>query len=156
MAGLGRELGELYARELDRLAGEIAAYRSDDDLWSTTGAQKNPPGTLAVHVVGGLNYFIAGVLGGAGGVREREREFAERGAPKDDVVRRVRSCREAVVPVLQSLDDATLEAPWPGQLPAQMAGSTTRTFLIHLLWHLGWHAGHVYYHRLGLEGGGSS
>lgn len=151
MATLGHDLANLYRRELDHLADEIAAYRSDAALWTTRGAQKNAPGTLALHAVGGLSHFIGAVLGGSGYVRDRDREFGERGVSRDELVRRIRACRETVIPVLERLDDAVLEAPMPGAVPPAMQGATARAFLLHLLWHLGWHLGHVYYHRLGLD-----
>jgi len=149
--GPGRDFANIYARELDRLASEIGAYRTDADLWSTIGAQKNAPGTLAAHVVGGLMHFIARELGGFDYVRDRDLEFSERDVTRDEMVIRIRTCREAVVPVLENLDAATFDRPFPGALPEPLRGATTRAFLLHLLWHLGWHLGHIYYHRLGIR-----
>jgi hypothetical protein len=151
MSMLGRELAQLYGRELDHLAEEIAAI-PDEGLWSTTGAQKNAPGTLALHTVGGLMHFVGAAIGGSGYVRDREREFSERAVPRDELMRRIRACRDTVVPILEGLDDDALERPMPGPLPPFMQGATVRAFLMHLLWHLGWHLGHVYYHRLGSPG----
>jgi hypothetical protein len=150
MTTLGQDFAKIYSRELDRLANEVAAYPSDGDLWSTTGAQKNMPGNLALHVAGGLTWFVGAELGKSGYVRDREREFSDRGLPRDEVARRIRECRDTIVPVLEKLSDEHLAAPYPGTLPPVFAGMTTRQFLLQLLWHLGWHAGHVYYHRLGL------
>ena len=75
MNALGQELADLYGRELDRLAKEVAAYRSDDDLWSTMGSQKNPAGTLALHLVGNLSAYVGSGLGDSGYVRDRDLEF---------------------------------------------------------------------------------
>jgi len=151
MSRLGQELANLFGRELDRLAGEVVAYRTDAELWSTTGAQKNAPGTLALHVVGNLSAFIGGVLGGSGHVRDRDREFGERDVSRDEIARRIRECRDLVTPVLGDLGDETLAGGFPADLPASMKDATTREFLLHLLWHTGWHLGQVYYHRLALE-----
>ena len=151
MSRHAQELATLFARELDRLANEIAAYPSDEALWSTAGAQRNAPGTLGIHVVGGLSTFIGAALGGTGYVRDRDREFSERDVPRDEVVRRIRACSDVVVPVLKNLDDEALDGTFPGPLPGQMQGSSTRAFLLFLAWHLGWHTGQVYYHRLGLS-----
>ena len=87
---MGQDLANIYGRELDRLADEITAYENDTDLWTTMGAQKNPPGSLALHTVGALMHFISGALGGSGYVRDRDREFSERDVP------RARSCVEFV------------------------------------------------------------
>lgn len=152
MGSMGQDLANLYGRELDRLADEVAAYENETDLWSTIGAQKNAPGTLALHVVGGLLSMIGAALGGTGYVRDRDREFSERDVPRDEILRRIRDCRDTVVPVLAGLDDTTLASPHPGNVPARFQGITTRAFLMHMLWHIGWHTGHVYYHRLGIAG----
>ena len=154
MNTLGQDLAHLYGRELDRLADEIAAYGSEADVWSTRGEQKNSPGTLALHVVGGLMHYIGATLGDSGYVRDRDREFRERDVPRDHIVRRIQECRDVCVPVLEGLDEVVLHGPWSGELPPQLGDLTTRGFLIHLLWHLGWHTGQVYYHRLGVAGPG--
>lgn len=148
---LGQELAALFARELNRMADQIGAYDSDVAIWTTTGAQKNSPGTLAVHTVGGLLHFVDAGIGGSDYVRDRDFEFRERDVTRADVIERIHACRDAIVPVLEGLDDATLAGPYPGTLPAAMKGLSTRAFLMTLVWHLGWHTGHIYYHRLGLE-----
>ena len=153
---LGQDFARIYDRELDRLATEVAAYTSDADLWSTVGAQKNPPGALALHVVGGLLAMIGAALGGTGYVRDREREFSGRDVPRNEVVRRIRECRDVIVPVIEGLDDAMLTATYPGKTPPRLEGISTQGFLMHLLWHLGWHLGHVYYHRLGIAESGTA
>jgi len=155
MNSLGRDFAAIYGRELDRLVAEIEAYRREEDLWTTQGRQKNPPGVLALHVVGGLMAMIGAALGGMPYVRDRDREFAGRGVPRDEIVRRIRECRVAVVSILEGTDDATMRAAYPGQLPATLRDATTQALVAHLLWHLGWHLGHVYYHRLGLADTGA-
>lgn len=147
-----REFAAVYGRELDRLAAEVAAYPDDETLWSVAGAQKNSPGTLAVHTVGGLLHFIGAALGDTGYVRDRDFEFAERGLSRDEVAARVRECRALIVPILEGLDEDVLAREHPGPVPPPLRGATTRAFLMHLLWHLGWHTGHIYYHRLALDG----
>jgi uncharacterized damage-inducible protein DinB len=145
----GAELAGLYGRELDRLAESIADYPSDIELWSTSGAQKNSAGTLALHLVGGLLAMIGATFGATGYVRDRDREFSERDVAREEVARRVRACRDVVVPIVRRLDDATLAQTYPGPIPPAYEGMTSRAFLVHLLWHLGWHLGQIHYHRLG-------
>jgi hypothetical protein len=152
MGMMGQDFANIFGRELDRLAEEVAAYENDADLWSTTGAQKNSPGTLAIHTVGALNTFIGAGLGRTGYVRDRDGEFSERDVPREEVVRRIRECRDSIVPILAGLDDAVMSAPHPGDVPERLRGITTHAFLAHLVWHVGWHQGHIYYHRLGIAG----
>jgi hypothetical protein len=146
---LGGDLASLYTRELGRLAEEIAAYPDDAAVWSTVGAQKNPPGALALHVVGGLLAMVGAELGHTGYVRDRDLEFSGRGVARDEIVRRIQECRTLVTGIVARLTDEQLSGPYPGRTPPIMQGATTRAFLIHLIWHVGWHTGQVYYHRLG-------
>ena len=150
MGSIGQDFAKIYGRELDRLADEIAAYRIDEELWSTMGAQKNPPGALALHAVGALMGVIGSGLGGTGYLRDRDREFTERNVPRDQIVQRIRECRDTIVSVLDGLDDAAMSDTYPGKTPPSRQGITTQGYLMHLLWHLGWHQGHIYYHRLGI------
>lgn len=140
----------MYGRELDRLANEISAYRTDAELWSTVGGQKNPPGALALHTVGALMSVIGSGLGGLQYVRDRDRQFSEHNAPQDEVVNRIRECRNTVVSILEGLDNAIMGIAYPGKTSPSLAGTTTQGYLMHLLWHIGWHTGHIYYHRLGI------
>jgi hypothetical protein len=150
MNSLGQDFAKMYGRELDRLANEIAAYRTDAELWSTVGGQKNPPGALALHTVGSLMSIIGSGLGGVQYVRDRDREFSGRNVPRDEVVRVIRECRGTVVSVLEGLSDAAMGAAYSGKTSPSFTGTTTQGYLMHLLWHIGWHSGHIYYHRLGI------
>ena len=124
----GRDFGLIFERELDRLANEIAAYESDDDLWTTMGAQKNAAGTLAIHTAGALLHFIGAGLGDTGYVRDRDREFAERDLSRDEVVQRIRSCRDVVVPILAGLEGEALATVYDGPMPERLRGMTLRAF----------------------------
>lgn len=150
MSTMGQDFANIYGRELDRLVEEVLAYQNDSDLWSTSGAQKNSAGNLALHTAGTLMHFIGVGLGASGYIRDRDGEFSARDLPRDEVVRRIRECRDTVVPVLEGLDDDAMDTTNPGEVPARLQGITMRAFLLHLLWHVGWHLGHVYYHRMGL------
>ena len=156
MSTMGQDFANIYGRELDRLAEEVAAYENDSDLWSTSGGQKNPPGNLALHTAGTLMHFVGAGLGASGYVRDRDREFGERDVPRTEIVRRIRECRDTIVPVLEGLEDDAMDRAHPGEVPARLQGITMRAFLLHLLWHVGWHQGHIYYHRLGLADTGSA
>ena len=148
----GHDFSALVARELDRLAREIKAYEDEAELWVVRGAQKNAPGTLALHVCGFLLHFIGAGLGDTGYVRARDAEFSDR-ASRAELLQGIEHCRRVVTGVLDGLDTEAMEAEYPGEAPARMTGIRTRPFLLHLMWHIGWHLGHIYYHRLGGEAG---
>jgi hypothetical protein len=147
--GGGRDFAWILERELERLAREIEAYPSEAALWSTRGGQKNPPGTLALHLVGNLSHFVGAGLGGTAYVRDRTAEFTERDVPRAELLARIEACRETVTDVLESLEDSAVAGVYPAEPPAGMEGITTRALLLHLTWHLGWHLGQIYYHRIG-------
>ena len=151
MSTLAKDFAAVFDRELGLLEEEIAAYRDDADLWTTIGAQKNAPATLAIHVVGGLNAMVGASLGNTGYIRDRDLEFSRRGVSRDDVIQMIRYCRDTIVPIIAGLDDDSLAGIHPGPVPPALKGITTQRFLMHLLWHVGWHRGHIYYHRLGIE-----
>ncbi|MGD8320767.1 MAG: DinB family protein [Gemmatimonadota bacterium] len=152
---LGRDFAHILDRDLGRLADQIEAYPDDASVWRVGGTTKNAAGTLAVHLVGNLLHFVGAVLGETGYVRDRDREFSERGVPRAELLARIRACRETIRPVLEGLSDEALSRPYPGDLPPAMAGATTHRFLLHLSGHLTWHLGQVDYHRRLLADSGS-
>lgn len=152
---MGGDFAQVMGRDLARLADQIGAYPDDVSVWKVGGTAKNSAGTLAVHLVGNLEHYVGAVLGGTGYVRDREKEFSERGVSRADIQARIQGCRETIGPVLEGLSQEVLAGPYPGELPSLMQGASTHFFLVHLAWHLGWHLGQVDYHRrLFIEGGG--
>ena len=51
-------LAGFFERDLRKLTEEINLFRTEDDLWKTTGAIKNTAGNLALHLIGSSNYFF--------------------------------------------------------------------------------------------------
>jgi hypothetical protein len=143
----GADFAHILGRDLESLAGQIARYPDDASLWRTGGTTKNAAGTLALHLVGNLRHYVGGVLGGSSYVRDREAEFSTRGVGREQLLARIRACRAEVVPILESLGEDALAAPYPGELPPSMTGATTHRFLLHLAGHFMWHLGQVDYHR---------
>jgi uncharacterized damage-inducible protein DinB len=142
----------VIARELDRVAQEIAAYRDERNLWVTQGAQQNAPGTLALHLAGNLLHFVGAGLGATGYVRDRAAEFGDRDVPRTTLIARLGEARDVTVRVLSGIDEDTLaHGSFAVALPEAYQEMTPRGFLIHLTWHLGWHQGQIYYHRLAVE-----
>lgn len=152
---LGPAYARILVRELDRLVRLVEAYPDEADLWRTEGSITNSGGTLALHLVGNLEHFVGAVLGETGYVRDREAEFGDRDVPREDIVRRIRACQQALRDTLEGLGDEALLGAYPATLPASLGGEgvPAATFLTHLTWHLGWHLGQIDYHRRMLVGG---
>ena len=152
MSSTGKDIARVIARELDRVAEEISAYRDERNLWVTQGAQRNAPGTLALHLAGNLLHYIGAGLGDTGYVRDRPAEFNDRDVPRDELVRRLHEARDVAVKVLSGLgEEAFAGGSFAVELPEPYRDMTVRAFLVHLTWHLGWHQGQIYYHRLAVE-----
>ena len=150
MSTQGEDLATIFARELDRLAGEIRAYPIDADIWRTQGAQKNSAGTLVLHICGNLMHYIGTGLGATAYVRDRDAEFSDR-CSSAELLTEIADTREIITRALAMASDEVMNGRYPGRPPEPMDGVGTRRFMMHLLWHLGWHTGQVYYHRLGDE-----
>lgn len=147
MNALSRDFARILARDLDKLAGQLEAYPSEGSIWRRLGDTRNSAGTLALHLVGNLEHYVGAVLGGLPYVRDRDAEFGGREVPRAELLQRVARCRDHVAATLEALPDGVLPEPYPGELPAHLAGASTHLFLIHLTAHFGWHLGQVDYHR---------
>jgi uncharacterized damage-inducible protein DinB len=92
-----------------------------------------------------LEHYVGAVLGGSGYVRDREAEFANRGAGRAELRARVGSATAAVDAALAELTSAACDEPYP----EVVVGRRVRTgdFLVHLVAHLGYHLGQLDYHR---------
>jgi uncharacterized damage-inducible protein DinB len=66
---------ELY---LPRIVGCLEQL-SDEDVWWRPNEASNSVGNLVLHVCGNMRQWIISGLGGAPDLRERDKEFAERG-----------------------------------------------------------------------------
>lgn len=152
---LGPAWATILTRELDRVVRQIEAYPDEADLWRTPGSVKNSAGTLALHIAGNLEHFVGAVLGETGYERDREGEFGDRDVPREEIVRRLRACRDSIRETLGGKSDDELLNAYPMTLPASLGGEgvPATTFLTHLTWHLGWHLGQIDYHRRILVGG---
>ena len=141
---------KLLDRDLKKLHEEIAAFKSEENVWKTTGAIINPAGTLCLHLTGSLNHFVGNTMGNTGFVRDREGEFANRNIPREAMLRDLDACREMVVKTLNAQPEGTLTATFPRKFMEQDV--TYAWFLSHILTHVSYHLGQVNYLRRALEG----
>lgn len=149
-----RELSTLFLRELDALRREVELYPTDAAVWSEIPGVPNPAGTLVLHLVGNLRYFIGGTLGRTGYVRDREAEFSVRDTPRSELLHLIAVARSEVADAMRVLEPSTL----PAQFPVAVRGISlpTELFLLHLLSHLGYHLGQIDYHRRASTGNSAS
>lgn len=82
---------------------------TDDQIWWRANDGSNSVGNLVLHVCGSSRHFLGRGLGGSDYVRDRPREFTERGPlPKDHLTQLVHETAEETRRVLEALDPARL------------------------------------------------
>ncbi len=139
----------LYARDLEKLADEISAFRKEDNLWRIEGDIKNTAGNLCLHLIGNLNHFIGAVIGKTGYVRHRETEFTNKGIPRQEMIRSVHETKLIVIDSLEKMDIQLLSSHYPIDVFGEKM--TYGYFLMHLISHLNYHLGQINYLRRILE-----
>jgi uncharacterized damage-inducible protein DinB len=77
---------------------------SPEQIWWRPNEAANSVGNLVLHLAGNVRQWIISGLGGAPDVRQRDKEFAERGPlPRRVLVRRLRQTVEEACRVLRRL-----------------------------------------------------
>jgi hypothetical protein len=147
------DLRTLLLRDLASLRQELEAYPEEAQLWATPPGISNSAGTLALHCAGNLQHFIGSCLGGTDFVRDRDGEFQRRGVSRTELIAGLEAAGEVVGRVLEGLDPARLEEPFPFDFKGRAIPA--HRFLLHLATHLAYHLGQVDYHRRLVTGQGS-
>jgi len=103
------------ALELERATDAIRhclTQLSEEQVWERPTPSMNSVGNLMLHLAGNVRqYFVSGV-GGAKDVRERPREFTERGPiPKAHLLARLETTIAESVAALGRVDAEALTAP---------------------------------------------
>lgn len=146
---LAQELAELLARDLHRLIQQIEATPAEL-LFATRPGITNSIGNLALHLEGNLREFVGRQFGGVPYQRTRDREFSEAQLPHAELLARLRSLLDLLLPLLVAAPDTRLaEASGEQRYGLDL---TWREFLIHLLGHFNYHLGQIDYCRRILTG----
>ena len=138
-------LANFYARDIRKLIEELNLFRSEEDLWRTQGSVKNSSGNLALHIIGGLNYFIGALLAKTGYVRNRDQEFSSKGVTRKELVGQLEELISLTNRTLNALTQERMEAAFP--ILFDDAKNSTAYVLMQLLIHLNYHTGQVNYLR---------
>jgi hypothetical protein len=121
---------KLFERDLNKLASELSQYRDEQSIWLVRGEIKNTAG------VG---------LAGTDYKRDRDREFADKDIPRDELLSLVAKTKETVLNALRNFDASLLDKEYP--LPVFDYPMSHTHFLVHLQGHLQYHLGQINYHR---------
>jgi uncharacterized damage-inducible protein DinB len=130
----------LEERYLPRIIGCLDQL-STEEIWWRPNEASNSIGNLVLHVCGNMRQWITSGLGGAKDVRERDREFAERGiAPQALSEKLQRTVREAC-DVLARLRPAELTR----RRMIQHYDVTGYEAAAQVIEHVAYHAGQIIY-----------
>jgi hypothetical protein len=154
MTDLSGDVVALLTRELDGFKRELELFPDDQSVWSTVPGVTNSAGNLALHVAGGLQYLIGGVLGRTGYVRNREAEFSHRSDMRSEVIAELDRAMAVVREVLPQLSAGALTAEYPE--PVLGVRFPTGRFLLHLCAHAAFHLGQAGYLRRAMTGNSAS
>lgn len=138
-------LKRLFTRDLEKLKEEIAAYKTESNLWIVADGISNSAGNLCLHLVGNIKHFVGTVLGGTGYVRQRDLEFSLKDVPRAELIQKIAETIAVIDQALDKVTDEQLALEYPITVFAK--GDTTAYFLTHLAMHLDYHLGQVNYHR---------
>lgn len=150
---LASSLALLFARDLTRLAQEVAAFSDDATVWSTPPGITNPVGNLVLHLEGNLREYVGRTLGGHAYVRDRPQEFALRDLSRAELLRRIEALKPLICSTVADLSAEQLESEYPVLVLEKPM--TVQQFVIHLYGHLSWHLGQIDSTRRVLTGSGA-
>lgn len=142
---LTENLSILFERDIIKVKNEIALYPDEQKLWITTPGISNSAGNLCLHLLGNLQHYIGGILGGSGYVRNRPEEFSQKNIPAKQMMDDLDRVAVLIAKTIRNLSLDQLEKEYPEKVFEQPM--TVEYFLLHLLAHLNYHLGQINYHR---------
>ncbi len=148
------DLSRVLVRDLEAVSREVAAYRDDAEVWRALPGMSNCGGTLVLHLVGNLRYFVGAVLGSTGYARDRELEFSRRDVTREELQSQLQLTIADVRTTLAACQPSMLDAPFP--VAVRDYRVSTRAFLLQLATHLTYHLGQLDTHRRIVSGDSTS
>jgi len=113
-----------------------------DEIWARPNEQTVSAGNLVLHLAGNVRQYIVATLGGVSDVRERQKEFDEKGPMATaDLLGRLEKAMAEVSSVLDRLDPSTLLQTHRVQGFVESGLS----ILVHVVEHFSYHTGQIAY-----------
>lgn len=115
---------------------------SDEQIWWRGAEMQNSIANLMLHLCGNLAQWICAGVGGAPDTRQRDEEFAARGAAgRDELLRRLRARVEDAVAVIGSVPEERLAA----RIQPQLYEVSVLEAIYHAVEHFSHHTGQIIY-----------
>ena len=131
----------LFDESLPRIR-KCLAEMTADEIWARPNEQSNSVGNLVLHLAGNVRQYIIATLGGVADVRERQKEFDEKGPlPTAELLDRLEKAMAEVSAVLDRLDPSTLLQTHRVQGFVESGLS----ILVHVVEHFSYHTGQIAY-----------
>lgn len=135
------EMGVTFERYLPRILRCLAEL-SDEEIWWRPNEASNSAGNLVLHLCGNIRQWIISGLGGAPDVRERDKEFAERGpVGRGELTARLRATVGEARRVIRRMNPEALRRKYV----IQGFHMTGLGVLAHVTEHFSHHAGQIIY-----------
>jgi len=131
----------LEERYLPRIIGCLEQV-SEEEIWWRPNEASNSIGNLVLHVCGNMRQWIISGLGGAADLRERDKEFAERGPIARGALReKLQQTVTEACAVLARLEPAALTRRYR----IQGYDVTGYEAVAHVIEHVAYHSGQIIY-----------
>jgi uncharacterized damage-inducible protein DinB len=128
-------------RYLPRIVGCLEQL-SDDEIWWRPNEASNSIGNLVLHICGNLRQWIISGLGGAADLRQRDKEFAERGpVAREALAEKLRQTVREACTVLARVDANDLTK----RRRIQQFDVTGYEAAAHVIEHVAYHSGQIIY-----------
>ena len=128
-------------RYLPRIVGCLEQL-SDDEIWWRPNEASNSIGNLVLHICGNMRQWIICGLGGAEDLRERDKEFAERGpVARGVLLEKVQQTVREACAVLARVDANDLTK----RRRIQQFDVTGYEAAAHVIEHVAYHSGQIIY-----------
>lgn len=127
-------------KEIPVVIRDCLAVLSDEQVWWRPNEKSNAVGNLVIHLCGATRHFLGKGVGGLDYVRDRDREFAERGpVPKGALLTLLEGTADETDRVLSGLTPDRLFDQTHGVEPAM----TVIGCLMRMSHHWAYHAGQI-------------
>ena len=115
---------------------------SEEELWQRPNASSNAAGNLVLHLCGNVHQWVLSALGGAPDIRQRAKEFSERGTQsREELLNCLDQLEAEVAALLPTLSPEQLLQTYE----VQIFRPTGMGILIHVTEHFSYHLGQITY-----------
>lgn len=116
---------------------------SEEEVWHRPNEHVNSVGNLMLHLCGNVGQYVISGAGGHKDIRERQKEFDDRGTfTKEELIEKMRKVLAQVVEVLDQLT--------PEQMievrPVQCYEMSVISMILHATEHFSYHTGQIIYY----------